>query len=443
MANRLRLDFNLKYSDERAAFVQKYLSQAEFKRWPPTPEECETIGNYILWGADHVTGLNVKQTHEVQLETRHKTWDARADESLDALLENPGFNETTLRHADEPPTKVRRESFSRSATRAEAPASMLPRFEELWHQIDTLDLIINFYDLAHGRRKTPPRESLLALFSESQLDEARARAARLNQYSYLKMRHFLVELRREQFALRDSYISPIQLNETPAPRFEYWNTLDVEVAVLPLGCAYNPKIFPPDGFPCPADFTESEISTIIHDYWSRLSAAASSKFCFDFRELEHIYEVFLLMDEFEEDAERHENILSNNPQFLNTLYWYVRHARLNDLQQEILHLKLRHWKNQQIADHVNPKYNKTYTANYISTIFRQKIIPAINNTAAYHAKVIENLTFPENFKKCKTCGEMLLIDTDNFVRRARATDGFSNQCKRCDKAAREKKKEVK
>ena len=46
MANRLRLDFNLKYSDERAAFVQKYLSQAEFKRWPPTPEECETIGNY-------------------------------------------------------------------------------------------------------------------------------------------------------------------------------------------------------------------------------------------------------------------------------------------------------------------------------------------------------------------------------------------------------------
>ena len=97
-------------------------------------------------------------------------------------------------------------------------------------------------------------------------------------------------------------------------------------------------------------------------------------------------------------------------------------------------------KNQEIADYVNKKYNKSYTANYISTIFRQKIIPKINESVKFHALIIENICFSENFKRCSNCGKILLIAPDNFVRKARAKDGFSSQCKICDKKSRQFKK---
>jgi hypothetical protein len=73
-------------------------------------------------------------------------------------------------------------------------------------------------------------------------------------------------------------------------------------------------------------------------------------------------------------------------------------------------------------------------------IYRQKIIPAIIEAVQYHLRVCENLFFPEEFKECNTCGRLLLRDSYNFVRKSRSKDGFTNRCKRCDKADRERKK---
>ena len=97
-------------------------------------------------------------------------------------------------------------------------------------------------------------------------------------------------------------------------------------------------------------------------------------------------------------------------------------------------------KNQNIAFYINKKYGKTYTVNYISTIFRQKIIREINEAAQYHEELISNIFFPENFKKCNYCGEILLCSTHNFVKKSRSKDGYANRCKRCDKKIREQAK---
>lgn len=61
-------------------------------------------------------------------------------------------------------------------------------------------------------------------------------------------------------------------------------------------------------------------------------------------------------------------------------------------------MKLAKKKNVDIAWEINKKYNKTYTPNYISTIFRQRIIPHINDAAKMHKEIIGNIFFPENFK---------------------------------------------
>ena len=99
-------------------------------------------------------------------------------------------------------------------------------------------------------------------------------------------------------------------------------------------------------------------------------------------------------------------------------------------------MKIAKKKNQDIANYINKKYNKSYTANYISTIFRQKIIKQINEAAAFHKEIINNIFFEENFKKCSCCGKILLRSTENFVKKSRAKDGFAGRCKRCDKIAR-------
>ena len=123
------------------------------------------MGNYILWGKDRNTGLNAKQDGSVQLSSRSGDWDADSKyESLDALLESPTFNEASLVQVDTPLLKNKKEVFSREDALAQCPEDMRPIFEDLFRQIDILDLKINYYDLLHGKRIKPPREDLVDKF---------------------------------------------------------------------------------------------------------------------------------------------------------------------------------------------------------------------------------------------------------------------------------------
>lgn len=155
----------------------------------------------------------------------------------------------------------------------------------------------------------------------------------------------------------------------------------------------------------------------------------------DFRDLEHVYQLLNFEQEFESILGEKE-IGSNLAPLLATLQFYVDQAQISDIQKEILDMKLHKMKNTDIAWDINHKYGKNYTPNYISTIFRQRIIPKINEAAKMHEEVIANIFFPENFKKCSCCGDMLLICPDNYTRKSRSTDGFSARCKVCEKKAR-------
>ena len=166
-ANRLQLDFKLVTTDERTAFVTQYLQEEQFIKRPPTEDELETIANYLLWGKDPATGLNAKQAGLVDIETKHGTWDKNSNvESLEGLMEQPTFNEASLLPLETTaPIKIKREVFSRKEALAKCPDYLANTFVSLFRQIDELDLAINYYELAHNRRKNPPREELLAQFT--------------------------------------------------------------------------------------------------------------------------------------------------------------------------------------------------------------------------------------------------------------------------------------
>lgn len=261
-ANRLHLDFTITGTNDRKAFVDTYVQRPEFIAKPLTEDELETIANYILWGKDP-DGLNCTQRGEIQIETRNKTWQRDDTESLDAMMESPTFNEASLRRPTEARTKIAREVFDRQKALDECPAHMRPVFQELFDRIDKLELAIQFYEEAHGRRKDPPRAALINRFGQDEIEAARASAAKWNQYKYLKQRHLIVELRREQFTLRDSYIERHLRHTPPEPELEPTSLdFEAEVPVYPLGLVGSPSweiAFKDKDLLNPTSYTEKEI----------------------------------------------------------------------------------------------------------------------------------------------------------------------------------------
>lgn len=439
--NRLHLDFSINGTADRKKFIDQYILRPEFTKFPLTNDELETIANYILWGKDP-DGQNPVQKKEFQIETRNKTWQRDNTESLDALLESPTFNEASLRNLTAKP-KIVRENFDRTKALRECPSHLRQPFLDLFRQIDTIELGINFYEMAHGKRTKFSRDSLTKEFSPEQITQIQTNSQKWSQAKYLKMRHIIVELRREQFTMRDTYVTKITRHSCAEPEIDYQiNEFDAEIPVFPLGLKdgpYAPLVFP-DFEMAPSAYTPDQISQVIKYYWQKKDMARP-RIYFDFENPEHLYKLIGFQDDLQDSSDK-QGEFSTTQKFLDTLEYYIARADLSLIQRDILQMKIDKKRNQDIVEEIFLKYNKQYTINYISTIFTQKIIPKIIEAVKTHSTIVENLSFKENFKVCNKCHKELLINPENFVRRARSKDGFSNRCKNCDKLDRQQKKEV-
>lgn len=432
--NRLQLNFQLESAEDRAAFVQDYLQTITFV---PNEYELETIGNYILWGKDH-NGKNSQQNGGIKL----KEWATTNVESLEGLMELPGFQETSLRSITEPPARIPRVVFNRKTAYESAPDYIKDIYSSLWRQIDEIELILNFYELWSGKRKNPPRDQLINRFTEEEQIKLNEKALRLTQYKYLKMRHLLVDLRSQQYLYADAHTDKIQSHsqsEVPVLQSE---TIYIgeDITVLPLGLINDQpitkKLFNWEHNPAPDNFSEEELKYISGLIWT-----VPTKLTIDFTDEEHVLNLYKLRADLMEAQDRDPaQIYGSAASIVETLKFYEYKANLSDLQKSILEQKLKKIPNANIADNINQTYNKSYNDNYISTIFHQKIIPMVANAARTHADIAQNLFYPENFKKCKDCGEILLLNTDNFVKQKKSSDGFSPRCKRCEKIKRSKYK---
>ena len=116
---------------------------------------------------------------------------------------------------------------------------MRESFLSLFAEIDRIDLMCEEYDLLHGKRTKPIRTELLNKFSEEELRPLRERVTHWNQYHYLKQRHQLVELRREQYTLRDSYRKIMLTQDDDAYVEPPIVDFDAGIEVLPLGLKYK------------------------------------------------------------------------------------------------------------------------------------------------------------------------------------------------------------
>lgn len=445
--NRLQLDFSIESAKGRKDFLDNYLKDDIFKQNPLTETELDTCAKYLLYGKDE-DGSSCVSRGEVQVDTKNKTWSKEhKTESLEFLMdreEGPGFDENTIMRPYQAHYKNVREIFSREEALHKAPEDLKSIFKDLFKQIDETELTINFYDIEHNKRIKEPRKELIGKFTEEEVKELKEKAIQLTQYQYLKKKHLLVELRRQQYTLRDSYDVKIvrSIINCGAPIEENSVfTFEFDAPVYPLGLfdeqSVQRLIFRPFDELYPDNYTEDDLKKISKLYWEKQKNRPT--IYFDFTEMEHVYQLFLQYFELYDSIDEEE--LNSTTKFLfSTLKFYIDAAELSEVQKEVLDLKIKKIHNQDIALYINKKYQKNYTANYISTIFKQKIIKQINETAAFHNLIISNLFYNEEFKTCSCCGKTKLICPQNFVRKNRSKDGFTNRCKKCDKEDRNRKR---
>jgi hypothetical protein len=147
--------------------------------------------------------------------------------------------------------------------------------------------------------------------------------------------------------LRDSYIERHLRHTPPEPDLDPVNLdFGAEIPVYPLGLVGEPfsdLVFKTQLQLNPYTYTEKELDTLTRFYWKKKDTARPVLF-FDFGELEHVYELFGQLNELEEEIDALP-LESNLKKLLNTLRYYIALTDLNEVQAEILDLKINKVKN--------------------------------------------------------------------------------------------------
>lgn len=497
----LSLDWTLETAVERTDFLETYLAN---RTAPLSESDLEMCGNYLLWGRGS-NGLNAEQEGYVQLERRNSTWsssaNARQVSSIEELTENPTFDEAQFHSLADTTYKTPKPNFSREECLRKAPPEFIPMLRDLFRRIDRVELSIGFYDRAHGKRKTDLPERLTRKFSPEELFNLEERALSWTNGQYLKKKHLLVELRREQYTIRDSFSNTLMARPTNkfveevSPTFCGPESEEDGFLVLPLGLSDSArqtqgKSKSVDWFlefeelaakkddpayqmqarkleerliergicqPQKASRTRiGETTKKVQELQGGLSngieilesiktpkptsaelpqksIAPFGFLTIDFRNPAHICRLL--------DSQK---LLITDPSLSrvrDTLGFYVRQANLTPVQQKVLELKLAGKQNMDIKEIVNKEFDRSYQTNYISTIYRQYVAPAIADAATRHLEIVRAIAEgPERFKRCSVCGRLLVESETYFIHKSRAKSGFSARCKQCDHDYRQRRK---
>lgn len=392
-----KLDFSLVTAAERSEFIAQHnLSVLK-------PSEIELCANYILYGKNE-QGKSVVDEKLVQINTKYNSYSQAAPVSLDALMENPNFDEGIL---------SRNQTHYKNAkpTIDRTKDADIPTMKEMWANIDELQHLL---DVNLGKVEDPTVKRL----SDSQI---------------YRLRHNLIDIRRGQYYLKDIFKPTI--GHTPN-RLDYilmdgeldisWNDLKSDYAFAPMGLigdnglAY--KVF--------YDIRNVDYAPDLYNF--------KAKYIIDFRNPTHVYKMLEQYEEFVTSSlDKPDSLMGL---IAKTLDYYIERANLHEQHYTIIEMKKRKCTNKQITEKLAELYGLHHTDNYISTIYTQKICVEIANAAILHYDMFLLRDDDNAWKVCNTCGKVKLKDNRLFVKKAKAKDGFSSRCKVCDRIAREQNK---
>lgn len=363
------LDFNLQAYQERLGLVNFLDQQGLLQQC--SPSELDKVANYLLYAEDVDAEVELKEGSKKKV-------------SYETLIETT-LGESTVQRSEEISIyRVPRPSIDREKD------ADIPFMKQLWEAIDWVDERYRYCrEVLEGKRDMDPERKLIPTY----------------QTKYF-LREWMIDLRREQFLLKDSY-RPVVGTSGGFPSH-------VEKPDY-LGMCIGPHIL------CDIDMKV------------------------DFGNWRHIHAMLKYYNGMVPKLEDNIHHPWWDPyMFLDEL---MRRVRLSPEHRLILEEKIDHVSNEDIVRHLEEMGGKTYSINYISTIWKQHITKQLVKQAYlwWEEKThqpdgtLENMT---KWRICPQCGRQLYAHDLNFGRYQDGT--WKEVCKDCtyeNKLAKEKRRE--
>ena len=499
---KIQLDFSKSSLSDRLEVANHYAHSNL------SAKNCKHIADYILWSRDE-NGTCISKNEDFELSSK---WSASQPDSIEAIMEAETHIPNFHAIGEIPPTLVRKQKFSRTDALA---SPLAPHFKALFEEIDRLDVLISF---AMGKE---PREELINRMEPSCLFALRAKAAKLSPKELQRARHDLVDLRTEQYELRDSYKPQLRNAKQPIGKVEL-APLEIE----PLGLWASPTttlgkfLWAEEPTPpaneeeraklaqalkrllartckpsCEQDIRQTQIEDGLHERevinLSHATARSCKQACkqdtkqtpteehscqnevglqqravektshdsdclherevknscqtderavtFDLRDPNswlQLLPYYNTIYNAKLEAEERHDIESEAPALWNTIQYYFDRALMQAEYRLIVEMKSENWRNEDINNELRRRNLKTFSVNYISTIYKKRIPKLLAQAVEAHYELALALDQPDEWKRCSKCGKLLHLDSNHFRRLSKSKDGFVGSCKQCDKKKR-------
>ena len=417
MRKKYSLDFSITRDIDRMHAIEKILDQMEKD---PSPTELEQMASYILYGKDE-NGQNAIQRNEcTDKDKRYKSYKTKDDkvQSLDEMMEAPGFDEQQLRSAYKrdsytaPKPCINKPKYDKKTGEMIDPGdSDIPGMREQWEIIDRWQRML---DVAQG--KVPPQEGDTLV---------------TDPYRIYQLKHNLIDIRKHQYYLKDSYKPTLHFQNLDHPKPQFYDWSD-DAYYWITRAQWEEKL---------ANAYTSRISKNLADYETRGEGDnleikwVVCQHTFDWENPKHIR---ALLNHY---CTLREALREKLNTYGITLLWdferYVSLCDFTELRLFFIELRKQGLAYEDILEEMRAKYAMEYSPNYLVSVVSTEIP---NKIARVARKLrLENETPLEQRKKCIHCGRMLPKDTLFFSRNNAHKDGLSNTCKECDRQDRIKK----
>ena len=410
------LDYSIERDTERVAAIYDILDTLEKV---PNNTELEQMANYILYGKDENNQNTVQRKEITDSNKRYGSFKTMNDKllSLDELLENPMADQQAIEQRNKPsiykkpkPVINKPKYDKKTGALLDIGDADIPGMTELWDSIARME-----HTIAVNEGKIPPDETTPIIRDD---------------YRLYQLKHWLIDLRRHQYYLKDAFKPELHFLGMDHPKQQFY------------------------------DWTSDAAYWMDYDQWKeRVDNSLLHYISKDIKDYEtrenphtHKLEVKWVVREHHFDWENplhiralinwyeplYDQLYEKLDTYGRTLIFdferYRKMSNLSEVRDFILEQKIHRIPYGDIVINLQQKYGLKYTENYLCTILSKEIPEKIAQSAQKWRLIVE--TPPDELKECYTCGRLLPRNKLFFVCNKNRKDGFSSNCKECERQHR-------
>lgn len=419
------LDYDIHFAKDRNEYVKQIIesNDSEFSVY-----ELEQLANYIMYGKDE-THLSLIDTKTIIPPKRKYNSYATKEEknlSLDSILDDPiqsrELEDRMAQQDKQPRYKAvrqvpKRPTYDENGVEIDAGwaadnyGNPIPFIRELWQSIDKWKRRLDMW-----KGKIPPDEWALSHQPSSTL--------------LYKLNHFLIDLQRQQYYIKDVYNPDIHFQCFVPSTGSDWD-FDEQAGYWLSPEEWCARKRDPKPFDCPQPpIQEAPTNDKGQIFWK------TGDNVIDFENPAHI---LALLDNYAALWRHNYARLDSNARFLcMDLERFVGMANLTELEQYVLEARVAHRNNTIILRYlIEDGYDMS--EGQFRTLSRITIPKKIAAVATRERLLTQMARKEIPFQICKDCKRALPQDSFFFNRDRTSKTGFGYICKECQKKRREAK----